>query len=125
MQSIEEQALASYKRTIPLWLRYVDYTFTALHKQEINDFYEHLNRQNAHIQFTKEIEDDGKIPFLDCLVIRDNNRLQTTVYRKTQPTLTDSLRNHLTTLRHTRLPTIRTLRTVPTIVIAQTMGGAY
>ena len=70
-----------------LWLRYVDDTFTTLHKDEIDDFHKHLNRQNAHIQFTKEIEDNGKIPFLDCLVIRDNNRLQTTVYRK--PTHTD------------------------------------
>ena len=89
MQNIEEQAPASYKRTIPLWLRYVDDTFTTLHKDEIDDFHEHLNRQNAHIQFNKEIEDNGKIRFLDCLVIRDNNRLQTTVYRK--PTHTDSL----------------------------------
>ena len=87
MQNIEEQALASYKRTIPLWLRYVDDTFTTLHKDEIDDFHKHLNRQNAHIQFTKE--DNGKIPFLDCLDICDNNRLQTTVYRK--PTHTDSL----------------------------------
>ena len=86
MQNIEEQALASYKRTIPLWLRYVDDTFTTLHKDEIDDFHEHLNRQNAHIQFTKEIRDNGKIPFLDCLVIRDSNRLQTTVYRNSTHT---------------------------------------
>ena len=49
MQNIEEQALASYKRTIPLWLRNVDDTFTTLHKDEIDDFHEHLNKQNAHI----------------------------------------------------------------------------
>ena len=76
-----------------LWLRYIDDTFTALHKDEIDDFHEHLNRQNAQIQFTKKIEDNGKIPFLDCLVICDNNRLQTvlqtTVYRK--PTHADRL----------------------------------
>ena len=89
MKNIKEQALASYKRTIPLWLRYIDDTFTALHKDEIDDFHEHLNRQNAHIQFTKEIKDNSKIPFLDCLVIHDNNRLQTTFYRK--PTQTDRL----------------------------------
>ena len=42
-----------------------------------------VNRQNADIQFTKEIEENGKIPFLDCLVTRDNdNKLSTTVYRK-------------------------------------------
>ena len=56
MQNIEEQALATYTRTVPLWLRYVDDTFTAVHKDGIDDFHEHLNRQNADIQFSKEIE---------------------------------------------------------------------
>ena len=64
-------------------------TFTAVHKDGIDDFHEHLNRQNADIQFTKEIEENGKIPFLDCLVTRDNNKLKTTIYRK--PTHTDRL----------------------------------
>ena len=63
MQNIEEQALATYTRTVPLWLRYVD---KDVHKDGIDDFHEHLNRQNADIQFTKEIEENGKIPFLDC-----------------------------------------------------------
>ena len=76
MQNIEEQALATYKRTLPLWLRYVDDTFTAVHKD---------------IQFTKEIEENCKIPFLDCLVTSNNsdNKLSTAVYRK--PTHTDRL----------------------------------
>ena len=89
MQSIEEQALATYKQTVPLWLRYVDDTFTAVHKDEIDTFHEHLNRQNADIQFTREVEENGKIPFLDCLVSRHDNKLQTTIYRK--PTHTDRL----------------------------------
>ena len=70
MQNIEEQVLATYTRTVPLRLRYVDDTFTAVHKDGIDDFHEHLNRQNADIQFTKEIEENGKIPFLDFLVTR-------------------------------------------------------
>ena len=82
MQSIQEEALATYMWSMPLWLRYVDDTFPALHKDEIDDFHEHLNRQNADMQFTKEIEENGKIPFLVCLVILDNNRLRTTIYRK-------------------------------------------
>ena len=88
-ENIEEQALSTYTKTLPLWLRYVDDTFTAVHKDEIDTFHEHLNRQNNHIQFTKEIEENGKIPFLDCLVSRDENKLQTTIYRK--PTHTDRL----------------------------------
>ena len=39
--------------------------------------------------FTKEIGKNGKIPFLDCLVTGDNDRLRTTIYRK--PTHADRL----------------------------------
>ena len=90
-QNIEERALATCRQTIPLWLCYVDDTFTAVHKDEIANFQKHLNEQHAHIQFTREIEEDGKRPFLDCLVSHDNNELRTTVYRK--PTHTDRLLN--------------------------------
>ena len=89
MQKIEEHALATYSETLPLWLRYVDDTITAVHESKIDEFHEHLNEQNTNIQFTKEIEENGKIPFLDCLVTRENNTLRTTVYRK--PTHTDRL----------------------------------
>ena len=82
--------LRTYKQTVPLWLRYVHDTFTAVHKaDEIDTFHEHLNRQNADIQFTREVEENGKIPFLDCLVSRHDNKLQVNYYRK--PTHTDRL----------------------------------
>ena len=55
----------------------------------LRDFHKHLNEQHADIQFSREIEEDGKLPFLDCLVSHDNNELRTTVYRK--PTHTDRL----------------------------------
>ena len=70
-------------------LRYVDDTITAVHKNKIDEFHEHLNEQNTNIQFTKEIEENGKMPFLDCLGTSDNNTLRTIVYRK--PTHTDRL----------------------------------
>ena len=89
MQNIEEQALATYSETPPLWLRYVDDTITAVHKNKIDEFHKHLNKQNTSIQFTKEIKENGNIPFLDCLVTHKNNTLRTTVYRK--PTHTDRL----------------------------------
>ncbi|CAH3015947.1 unnamed protein product [Porites evermanni] len=44
---------------------------------------------NADIQSTKEIEENGKIPFLHCLVTLDNHKLKTTIYRR--PTHTDQL----------------------------------
>ena len=82
MQHVKERALATCRQTIPLWFRYVDVTFTAIHKDEIDGFHNHLNEQNADIQFTKQIEENGKLPFLDCLVSRNNNELRTRVYRK-------------------------------------------
>ena len=101
IQNIEEQALATYSETLLLLLRYVDDTITAVHKNKIDEFHEHLNKQNSSIQFTKEIEENGKIPFLDCFVTRENNTLRTTVYRK-QHTLTDCLTKCLALLLHTK-----------------------
>ena len=89
MENNKERALITYKRTLPLWLHYVDDTFTAVHKDEIDDFHEHLNRLNAYVQFTKEIEKNGKMPILDCLVTRDNDKAtpdnlqKTDTYRQT------------------------------------------
>ena len=52
----KKQALAvTYTRTIPLWLRYVDDTFTAVCKDEIDDFHEHLNRRKADIQLPRRL----------------------------------------------------------------------
>ena len=34
------------------------------------------------IEFTYEIENDGKLPFLDILVIRKDYEVEATVYRK-------------------------------------------
>ena len=53
----------TYTRTICLWVRYVDDTVTAVRKDEIDDFHEHLNRRKADIQFTKEIEENSKTSF--------------------------------------------------------------
>ena len=82
MQSMEERALATYRQTLPFWFRYVDDTITALHHDDIDDFHNHINEQNIDIQFTKEIEENGTLLFLDYLLTHDNNKLRTTVYRK-------------------------------------------
>ena len=81
MQRLEEKALATYTNPPPFWFRYVDDTLTSLHKDEKNNFLEHLNQQNPSIQFTIEPELNGKIAFLDCRVIRAGNTLQTKAKR--------------------------------------------
>ena len=59
--------------------------------QVLRYVHDHRNEQNGDIQFTKEIEENEKLPFLDCLVTLDNNELQTIVYSK--PKHTDRLRD--------------------------------
>ena len=41
-----------------------------------------LNSFHANISFTYEQECDGMISFLDVLIMRKNNTIETTVYRK-------------------------------------------
>ena len=50
MQNIEERALTTCRQKIPLWLRYVDDTFTAVHKDEIDDFHKHLSQDGGRYQ---------------------------------------------------------------------------
>ena len=57
MQNIEEQALATYTRTRPLLLRYADDTLTAVHKDEIDDFHEHLNRWSCSLRLLVSYSD--------------------------------------------------------------------
>ena len=67
-----------------MWLQYVDDTFSLWPHgpEELSLFLKHINNIRLSIQFTMEVEDDGKIPFLDVLVVRDNGKVMTEVYWK-------------------------------------------
>ena len=88
-EAFEERVLSSFTLIPKLWLRYVDDTFKVWpHGQSTLDkFHSHLNAQHPSIQFTREEESNGKIPFLDTMVEREGTSVTTTVYRK--PTHTD------------------------------------
>ena len=92
MQDLETKAV-QYSEFIPkIWYRYVDDTFVIIEKQHEDYFFEHINLINPSIQFTKELESDHKLPFLDVLIHRDiSGTLNTTVYRK--PTHTNQYLN--------------------------------
>ena len=55
--------------------------------EELSLFLNHINNIRPSIQFTMEVEDDEKIPFLDVLVVRSNGKVMSEVYWK--PTHTD------------------------------------
>ena len=82
---------------------------------EIDDFQDHLNEQNADIQFTKEIEENGKLPFLDCLISRHSNELRTTVtipyIKGTSETISRILQPYNIRVAHKPTTTLRQLLT--------------
>ena len=89
MEDLETKALATAPSTLKIWKRLVDDTFTIIQKADKDAFLEHINSIDKNIHFTyKDPKEDGSIPFLDMLIIPDEEgRLKTKVYRK--PTHTD------------------------------------
>ena len=69
------------------WRRYVDETFCYVKIGTVNDILNELNGFRRNIQFTYELEKIKKLAFLDVLLIRNKDKIETTVYRK--PTNSD------------------------------------
>ena len=69
--------------------RYVDDTCVILDSASKEEFFNHINSLDPHIQFTSDdAKPDGSIPFLDTIVMpQSDGYLKTTVYRN--PTHTD------------------------------------
>ena len=68
--------------------RYVDDTFTVIHKYHVDEFTTHLDSLDCNIKFTTEPEQDGRLPFLDaCVNINKDGSTHVIVYGK--PTHTD------------------------------------
>ena len=66
-----------------IYKRYVDDTFMLFKKEEhIDLFYNYLNNKHSKITFTIEKERDNKLPFLDLLISKTNNKIDTSIYRK-------------------------------------------
>lgn len=63
--------------------KYVDDLFLILHRDQVDDVLNVFNQYDPHLQFTCEVEKEGKLPFLDLLVIRNpDNTLTTEWYAK-------------------------------------------
>ena len=64
-------------------MRYVDDTFTVMLKVYMGAFTDHINSIDEHIKFTHEVEEEGKIAFLDTESIRqDDGTIKHKVFRK-------------------------------------------
>ena len=87
VEYIEERAISKATHPPRWWYRYVDDSHACLKKDYVQEFHDHLNSVNPHIQFTKEVGKDDRLSFLDTTTTRVRGRIQVSVYRK--PTHTD------------------------------------
>ena len=89
MENFETRAISTSPHPPLMWKRFVDDTCVIIKEAHKQEFLEHINSIDPHIQFISEdSKDDGSMPFLDMLITpTEDGRLNTTVYRK--PTHTD------------------------------------
>ncbi|XP_021960182.1 uncharacterized protein LOC110856047 [Folsomia candida] len=86
MESLGDEIVPSTP-FISYWNRYVDDIFAIIKGRKCNDILNKLNNINASVNFTMEIENDGKLAFLDVDLSRNpDNTLSRKVYRKSTHT---------------------------------------
>ena len=82
MVYLEKTLMQKLEKLIKSWKRYVDDTTTYIEPDFITDVINILNKFHKNIKFTFKVERNGKISFLDVLLMRNNEKLETTVFRK-------------------------------------------
>ena len=81
MVKLENDLVPELNKSMTLW-RFVDDAITSVKNNTIVYVLDQLNNFHERIQFTYEVEHNSKIPFLDVLLIKNANNIDTTVYRK-------------------------------------------
>ncbi|XP_072039314.1 uncharacterized protein [Amphiura filiformis] len=87
MEFLEEQAIATAPLNCKprLWKRYVEDILEIVKDNQVDNLTHHLNNTDPtdSIKFTYEKEVDGRIPFLDTLIVRkEDGSVKLLVYRK-------------------------------------------
>ena len=84
MEFMETSALNNFPLKHLFWGLFVDYVISVWHHigESLNSFLIHLNTLDSNFQFTLELEDNHKLPFLDVLIFNKSPRLEFSIYRK-------------------------------------------
>ena len=82
LDDLESKCIASLPFQLPFHFRYVDDIITAVPFNKIEIVKNSFNSYNHKIQFKIEEELEGKIVFLDILVIRDGDVIKTNWHQK-------------------------------------------
>ena len=83
MEDFETKAINTCQHP-RIWKSYVNDTCMVIDSERKEEFLEHINKIDPHIQFTTgDAKEDGSIPFLDTIVMpQPDNSLLASVYRK-------------------------------------------
>ena len=89
MAEFEKEALESFEEVKPRkWNRYVDDVISIMKRSLVGDLLQHLNCRHNNIEFTVEVEEEGRLPMLDLVLHRmEDGTITTTIFRK--PTHTE------------------------------------
>lgn len=84
MSHFETEFKRNAKYFPKVWIRYVDDIFAIFNTDlfDLDEFLVELNSKFPTIKFTIEKENKDRLPFLDVLVIRNNNNLEIDIFRK-------------------------------------------
>lgn len=61
---------------------YVDDVFTIIPSKDIKSVHDTFNSIDIDVQFTIEVEKNNTLPYLDILIIKDDKKIVTNIYRK-------------------------------------------
>ena len=92
-----------------LFKRYLDDCFVIFRNKDHAELFDlYINTRHPHIKFTKEVEKDNSLNFLDLTLSHDNGRITTKTYRK--PTHTGQGTNYSSFIDHLfKINAIKTL----------------
>ncbi|XP_058982824.1 uncharacterized protein LOC131804256 isoform X2 [Musca domestica] len=107
MESLLNESLQRLQSKPKILTKYVDDLFLIIREDAIQETLTVLNSFNKNIKFTLEEECDGKIPYLDTLVIRNaDNTININWYQK--PTASGRIINYYS--KHTKRTIINTAK---------------
>ena len=82
MAELEATIVPTLGNLLCKWKRNVDDTYSIVQADSVNEILLKLNSFHINIQCTYEAESNNLLPVLDGLVIRKNNSIEATAYRK-------------------------------------------
>ena len=87
IETIKERVLTTFCHSPRFWARYVDDASVTILKKYLEQFFDYLHLVEATIKLTLETVKNGRILFLDVLVVRQpGGSIKTNLYKKNQLT---------------------------------------